>query len=143
MPSGCPPHHEAEPGCLGCAAASPLTWEKLLKMQILLGVVRQPCVNVVVKVAVLLPVADSVAGGHFLSLLHFPSCKNSLMGKPQARVSQESIFPLLYGILRACGAFLKGAESAQPVTGARCGDVPTAIAEERAQGAFLSCSAVG
>lgn len=71
-----------------------LKWEKLLKVQILLGVVRQPCVNLTVKLALFLPVADSMAGGHFLSLLHFPSCKNSLVGKPQAQVSQKSIFLL-------------------------------------------------
>lgn len=62
----------------------------------MLGVVRQPCVNLLEELAVLLPVADSMAGGHFLSPLHFPSCNNSLMGKSQAQVSQERFFLLLY-----------------------------------------------
>ena len=128
---------------MGCATVSLLKWEKLLKVQILLRVVRKPCVNLTVKLAVLLPVASSMAGGHFLSLLHFPSCKNSLLGKPQTQVSQEGIFLLLSSMLHAFGVFLLGAESTQPITGAWCSDVPTAITEERAQGAFLSCDAVG
>lgn len=71
-----------------------------------------------------------MAGGHFLSQLHFPSCKNSLLGKPQAHLAGEH-FPVAFP------------ECFVPVTGTWCSDVPTAITEERVQGAFLSCSAVG
>lgn len=46
-------------------------------------------------------------------------------------------------MLRAFGVFLPGAESAQPGADAWCSDVPTATAEERAQGALLSWDAVG
>lgn len=49
-----------------------LGWEKLLKVQILLRVVMQPCVHLIAELAVHLPVNNSVAGGHFLLLASFP-----------------------------------------------------------------------
>lgn len=61
----------------------------------MLRVVRQPCVNLIVKLVVLLPVANSMAAGHFLSQLHFPSCKNSLLGKPQSHLTGEH-FPVAF-----------------------------------------------
>lgn len=61
----------------------------------------------------------------------------------QAQVSQESIFLLLPSMFCAVGVFLWGAESSQPITGAWCTAVPTAIPGGNAQGAFKAAVAQG